>query len=215
VFARLAERPWELILDRADALGLDRETEGDARSSLEARGLIALAGKVGAKQRLMEPTARGREFARALGLPVARQEKGSTVHQAIVEYTQLSLGRFSAALRFQRAGVSPTTAGVQPDLLLVCPGGSRIPVQAMAANQPGYEAAALLRLHRLTQLGSGDADKVDFVLAVAVNKRHRDVVERALERENGGVLPSRVVLMDFDTVVDAGFDWATILEFPI
>jgi len=97
-----------LIPDRMDALGLDRESEGDARAKLEAAALIAFAAKVGAKNRLFAPTARGREFAGARGLPVASTGKGGEGHAAIVEYTQQSLGRHSAAFRFQRAGVSPT-----------------------------------------------------------------------------------------------------------
>jgi hypothetical protein len=104
---------------------------------------------------------------------------------------------------------------VQPDLLLVLPGGGRIPIQACCCNQPAYEAAALLRLHGLALLGPGDADRVDLVLAVAVNKGHRQAVERALERGNGGKPPGRVVLLDFDTVVDPGFDWVSVLELPL
>jgi len=215
VFARIAERPWELIEDRVDALGLDREAEGDARAKLGARGLIALAGKVGAKNRLFELTARGRELAGTMGLTVAKTGKGSAPHEAIVQYVQRSLGRHSAAFRFQRAGVAPTTGGVQPDLLLVGPRGSRIPIQACCANQPGYEGNVLLRLGRLALLGPGDADRVDFVVAVCVNKRHREAVERALERENGGRLPDRVVLLDFDGIMSPGFDWASVLEFPV
>ncbi len=215
VFARISERPYELIEDRMDALSLDREVEGDARQKLEACGLIALAGRVGAKNRVFELTARGRELAQAWRLPIARQEKGSVPHEAIVQYTQRSLGRMSPAFRFQRTGVSPTTGGVQPDLLLHLPGGGRIPIQACCRNQPAYEAAVLLRLHALALLGPGDADRVDFVLAVAVNKRHREAVERALERENGGKAPGRVVLLDFDTVVDPQFDWASVLEMPL
>jgi len=215
VYARIASQPWETIEDRMDALGLDRETEGDARAKLESRGLIAFAGKVGAKCRLFELTARGRELARTMGLPIAKPGKGSTVHESIIYYTQTCLGRHSAAFRFQRARVSPTTGGVQPDLLLVLPSGDRIPIQACFANHPDYEAAALLRLHRLSQLGSGDADRVDFVLAVAANKHHKDALERALERENGGSMPGRVVLLDFDEVVDPGFDWPSVFEMAI
>jgi len=215
VYARIAERPWETIEDRMDAIGFDRETEGDARAKLESRGLIAFSGKVGAKNRLFELTARGREVARVMGLSVAKQGKGSVVHESIVYYTQRSLGRHSAAFHFQRSRVSPTTAGVQPDLLLVLPSGGRIPIQACYANHPDYEAAALLRLHRLSQLGPGDADRVDFVLAIAANKHHKDALERALERENGGRLPGRVVLLDFDEVVDPEFDWTSIFEMPI
>jgi hypothetical protein len=215
VFARICERPWELISDRADVLGLDRDGEGDARAKLETCGLTAFAGKVGAKNLLFAPTARGREFARARGLRVASTGKGGEGHAAIVEYTQRSLGRHSPAFRFQRSGVSPTTADVQPDLLLITPGGrSRIPIQACYHNQPDYEAEALLRLHRLALLGPGDANKVDFVLAVAGSKRHKDAIQRALERKNEGTMPGRIVLLDFDSVVDPEFDWAALLEFP-
>lgn len=215
VYARIASQPWETIEDRMDALGLDRETEGDARAKLESRGLIAFAGKVGAKNRLFELTARGREVARTMGLPIAKPGKGSTIHESIVYYAQRSLGRHSAAFRFERARVSATLAGVQPDLLLVLPSGDRIPIQACYGNQPSYEAAALLRLCKLSQVGPGDADRVDFVLAVAANRHHRDAIERALKRENGGSLPGRLALLDFDMVREPEFDWSSVFEFTI
>ena len=215
VFARFTERPWELIEDRMDALGLDRESEGEARAQLEARGFVAYVGTVGAKNRLFELTARGRAFAEERGLAVARGGKGSVVHESIIEYVQRSLGRHSSGFRFIRAGVSPTTEGVQPDLLLLMPGGGRIPIQACYRNQPGYEADALMRLHALAQLGAGDAGRVDFVIAVASNKRHKAAVQRALEEKNGGRMPGRLVLLDFDTVTDPEFDWASVFEIAI
>lgn len=215
VYARTAAQPWELIEDRMDALGLDREAEGQARARLGARGLIAFAGKVGAKHRLFELTARGREHARARGIAVFEQGKGSVAHESIVRYTERSLGRYSTAFRFQRVGVSSTLGGVQPDLLLILPSGGRVPIQACYRNQPAYEADALLRLHRLALLEPGDADRVDFVLAVCVNRRHKAALERALMGRNGGRLPGRAVLLDFDAVVDRGFDWAPVLELPL
>jgi len=220
VFARIGEWP-ELIEDRMDALGLDRESEGDSRAKLESRGLIAFAGIVGAKHRLFELTARGRELRWTTGETSAKPlgswklGKGSVVHEAIVYYTERSMARHSSSIRFQRAGVSPTTGGVQPDLLAILPGGGRIPIQACFKNQPAYEAGVLLRLHKLALLGPGDADKVDFVLCVAVNKRHKAAIERALQERNGGRMPDRVVLLDFDTVVDPAFDWASVFEFPL
>lgn len=215
VFSRIAEQPWELIEDRMDSLGLDRETEGKARTNLGSRGLIVFAGKVGAKHRLSELTARGRELADTMGLAVAKTSKGSVCHEAIVQHVQRSLGRHSPAFRFQRTGISSTTADVQPDLLLILPGGGRIPIQACNANQPGYEASALLKLCKLAQLGPGDADRVDFVMAVAVNKRHRDAIERALKRQNSDDLPGRLVLLDFDSVIDPEFDWVSVFEMPL
>lgn len=217
VFARIAERPWELIEDRMDALGLDRESEGDARDKLDLRGLIGFAGTVGARRRLFELTPRGRAFTEAQGMVVARVggAAGGAVHQAIIEYTQRSLGRHSSGFRFLRAGASSTLAGVQPDLLLLTPGGGRVPIQACYRNQPGDEAGALMRLHALAQLGPGDAGRVDFVIAVAANKRHKAAVQRALEERNGGRMPGRLVLLDFDSVTDAAFDWASVFEMSV
>jgi len=215
VLARIAERPWERIEDRMDALGLDREVEGDVRTKLEARGLIGLVGNVGAKNRLFELTDRGRVVAEVEGLAISNTGKGSAAHEAIVQYAQRSLAGYSSGFRFQRAGVSSTTGGVQPDLLLLLPGGGRVPIQACCNNQPSYEAGALLRLHALALLGPGHADRVDAVLAVCVNRRHKAAIERALRKENGGRMPDRVVLLDFDTMVDPEFDWASVLESPL
>jgi len=136
VFDRIVKWPWELIEKRMDALGLDRDSEGGARKGLKARGLIAFAGTVGAKSSLFELTARGRAFAEEQRLVVAKSGKGSVVHESIVEYTQRSLGLHSSGFRFQRAGASATLGGVQPDLLLLTAGGSRVPIQACYRNQP-------------------------------------------------------------------------------
>jgi len=215
VYARIAERPWELIDDRKDALGIDREAEGQARARLEARGLITFSCRVGAKHRLCELTARGRDFARSRGLAVFEQGKGSTAHGCIIRYAEVSLGRHSPAFRFQRVGASSTLGGVQSDLLLLLPSGGRVPIQACYRNQPAYEAGALLRLHRLALLEPGDPNRVDFVLCVAVNRRHKAALERALMARNGGRLPGRLVLLDFDAVVDPGFDWVSVFEISI
>ena len=215
VFARIAESSWELIQRRADALGLDREGEGDARTRLEARGLIAFAGTVGAKNRLFELTARGRAVAEQRGLAVARTGKGTAVHQALVENTQVLLGAHFPAFRFLRTGASATLKDVQPDLLVLTPGGSRVPIQACSRNQPAYEADALLKLHRLALLDLGHPNKVDFVMAVCVNKRHKAAIERALQERNVGTMPDRIVLLDFDAVIAPDFDWASVFEFPV
>jgi len=62
-YARICAIPWELIEDRIDYLGLDREAENAARRQLVALGLIRFAGKVGAKHRLFELTPRGGKVA--------------------------------------------------------------------------------------------------------------------------------------------------------
>jgi hypothetical protein len=215
VFARICERPWELIDDRKDALGLDRESEGAARDTLEVRGLTGFAGVVGARYRLVDLTARGRAFAAERGLTVAKLGKGSLVHESIIEYTQQSLERYSPLFRFQRVGISSTTLGVQPDLLVLTLSGGRIPVQICYRNQPKDEAEKLMKLHDLALLDVGDADKVDRVLMVAVNRRHRAAIEKALRAKNGGKMPSRMVMTDFDMIRDPAFDWTLFLPVPV
>ena len=63
VYARIAELPWELVEDRFDSLGIDRDSELAARKQLKNLGLIRFAGKVGAKNVLFELTPRGRSVA--------------------------------------------------------------------------------------------------------------------------------------------------------
>jgi len=214
---QVAERPWELIETRMDSLGLDREAEGEIRSRLETKGLIESIGTAGARHRLFDLTARGREVCHkgGIALPHSNTGKGKVAHQCIVEYTQRTLGRLSTRFPFQRAGVSFSTRGVQPDVLLITSSGGRVPIQAACHNQPAYEADALLKLHALTQLDPEHTDRVDFVLAVSVSKRHRDAIARALKRQNNGNLPERLVLLEFDSAVDPKFDWTPTFEMAI
>ena len=217
ILARISAMPYELIQDRIDNLGLDRDTENHGRARLETCGLIEFAGKVGAKQILCQLSSRGREAAEKMGLTVAKANtgKGSVVHEAIIHYTMLSLSRFSPKFRFQKYGISSTTDNIQPDMLLILTSGGRVPIQACYRNKPDYEAHALLKLQKLALLENHDPYKVDFVLAVAVNKRHKDAIERALRKLKEGSLPGRVVLLDFDTVIKSGFDWAGVMELPL
>jgi len=212
VFARICKMPWRLTQDRLEATGLNRDTESRIRVKLEGRGVIGLAGKVGAKFVLYEPTARGKELANSLGLAVGEPGKASLAHKAIIYYTRQSLERYSSEFRFKGTGVSATLKGVQPDLLLILPGGGRVPIQACYRNPPDYEAEVFLKLHGLTQLEAEAGDKVDFILAVAVNKGHKAALERAIKRRNEGRMPSKLVLLDFDTIVDPGLDWSRIFE---
>jgi hypothetical protein len=198
-----------------DALGLTREAEGEARSGLATRGLIQLAGVLGAKYRVFELTARGREVSRATGLKTAKPTTGSWLHEAVIQHIQRTLGARFPAFRFQRTGISPTTGGVQPDLLLITPGWNRVPVQACVGNQANYGATALLRLNALAQLGPEHADHVAGILAIAGSVRHRDAIERAMKRQNGGAMPSRLVLKDFDSVVAPDSDWTAVFEVPL
>jgi len=215
VFARIVERPWELIEDRMDELNIDRDAEGLARRNLKTRGLIQFAGKVGARNRLFELTARGREHADSIGIKSGFTRKGGVAHEAIVRYTEKSLGRCSTKFKFQRSGIGKTTKGRQPDSLLILPTGGRVPIQAMYHNNADVEANAILDLCELARSDVSLTEQVDFVLAIAVNKAHLKAVTRALKRRNNGQLPPQLEMLDFDTVIDPSFDWAEVFERPI
>lgn len=214
-YAHFVGRPWELKPDRLKATGLSKDADSRIRAKFEARGCIAFEGKVGAKYKVHGPTPRGVELADALGLAVGSPRGGGMVHECMVVYLQRSLEdyfsrRYAKPANFLRVGVSPTMRGVQPDLTVVRPDGSRFAAQACHRNQPGYEADALLRLHRLALLDTGHPDWIDSVLAVTVNKKHKAAIEKAVKERNEGWIPDKLVVLDFDTALEV--DWDDVFE---
>jgi hypothetical protein len=198
-----------------DVLHIDRDAEGLARRNLKTRGFIQFAGKVGARNRLFELTARGREYANSISIKPGFSGKGSVAHEAIIQHTEKSLGRCSSRFKFQHTGIGKTTKGRQPDSLLILHDGSRVPIQAMYHNNADAEANAILDLCELSRTDVSLTEQVDFVLAIAVNKAHLKAVIRALKRRNNGQLPPQLEMLDFDTVIDPSFEWAEVFERPI
>jgi hypothetical protein len=171
-FAHFVREPWLLTPDLMKATGLDRDSHDHIRAKFEARGCIAFDGKVGAKFKLWRPTPRGVELANSLGLRTGLPRRGGIGHECMVAYLQSSLGEYLShdsrkPARLLRVGAAATTQGVQPDLLVARADGGRFACQVCHRNQPAYEADALLKLNELALGGRGDADKVEFVLAVA------------------------------------------------
>ena len=213
--AHFTREPWLLKPDRMRLTGLNKDADDDMRAKFEARGCVAFDSKVGAKWRVYRLRPRGVELAKSLGLSVGLPRGGSTGHECIVTYMQRSLKEYFSqepreeVVRFQRVGAA-TTAGVQPDLLVLRASGSRFACQACHRNQPSYEADALLKLHALTSLGPGHADALDLVLAVTVNKTHRKAIEKAVKELNDGIMPHKVFVTDFDTALEG--DWGEVFE---
>lgn len=213
--AHFLREPWLLTPDRMTATGLKRDADGRMLAKFEARGCIAFEGKVGAKFKLWRPTPRGLELANALGLPVGLPRKGSVAHECMVVYSQRSLENYFTQKQgelasFLRVGAASTTNGVQADILVVRSAGGRFAMQACCCNTPAYEADAVLRLQGLTLIDRAHADRIDFVLAVTVNKKHKMAIEKALKEQNRGSLPHSVVILDFDTMLD--FDWQDVFD---
>ena len=222
VFACIAERPDELTPDRLEKTGLDKDRESRARSKLMARGLIEFAGKVGAKYRVFQLTARGKEVAGKLGMSVGSTGKGGAAHATIVRYVERSMqrhasGRGMQPFLFYRANTAITIDGgqLQPDLVAIRPDGGRLLLQACARNQPSYEAEVLVKFHRLAWLPADHPDCIIGAVAVAASKGHARAIERAVERLNGGRIPGRTAILDFDTVIAPDFDWSDYLGLEV
>jgi hypothetical protein len=145
-----------------------------------------------------------------MGLKIGSPRKGSVTHESIIYYAEKSLKRYRPDFKFERTGVSRTLNGVQPDSLLLLPDGARVPIQACHRNQPDYEAKRILDLHGLALLDRSDPGSIEFVIVVTSNKQHRGAIERAVKGQNKGKMPDKLALLDFDTVTDAGFNWAEV-----
>jgi hypothetical protein len=206
-----AELPWLLIRDSMGRLGLNRDRYDRLKRNIEARGLLHVVGKVGAKYRLDGPTERGKTLAEDLRLPIGSPGKGGVAHECILCYGERSLRdyfeqRQSGTPRMLRIGVSATMGNRQPDLTIIAASGHRFAMQACNRNDAAYEAAVLLELHQLAMLDSSQADALEVVVAVAVNKRHKAAIEKAVRDGNEGVMPSRVILLDFDSMLEVSWD---------
>jgi len=210
-YAHFLKMPWELRPDRINDLGMKKDADGRMIAKFEVRGCISCGGTVGAKFKVHRPTARGIQLANKLGLTVSTPRMGSIAHESIIQYTSRSLlDYFSLELKeivqLIREGVFTTTAGVQPDLMVIRGSGQRFAMQACYRNQAANEACALLKLHELSLLGPEHADRIEFVLAIAVNKKHKSEIERAIKEKNNGVIPQKICLLDFDSMLDANWD---------
>ncbi len=212
VFGRIAEFPWELIGDRFIALGLDRDAEGRIRDKLEGFDLIEFVGTVGARYRIFAATDHGKKVARKLGLSVTESTgKGGLIHRSIEEYMLRSLRECFSDLKLKRENTS-LLPGVQPDITGTFPDGRPIVLQACCKNSPANEADAFLKLCGLAQGITQAIHRIVAVAGVAVNKGHRNAIERAVRQRNNGRMPGVLVLLDFDSMIATGFDWKDELD---
>jgi hypothetical protein len=174
---RICEKPYEIIEERNDALGMDRAQEYRHRKNLEKLGMIQKGDKVGAKWQLWIPTAKGIKWAEEHGIKV-HQHKSGIGHEFIVRKVEKALEKFSSRISFIAAGKSLGVSGIQPDVLLRVEApdgdtGRRVAIQISATSKPEYEARSALELCRIAQ--------IDVVLVIAKNKRARMLIERKVK----------------------------------
>ncbi|MBI4021310.1 MAG: hypothetical protein HY369_03640 [Candidatus Aenigmarchaeota archaeon] len=163
----VARHPEATIDERADALGMDRNAEGRARSFLLKAGFITRTGAIG-KQPLFGLTEKGKDWARERGIPLLKEDTG-TLHEALCRRSEGSFTRDVEGARSIRPG---NISGVLPDRLLVLDDGLRIAIQVCDANTAAYEADRLARLA---------ADRtVDGAVLVAATRAKAGMVRRTL-----------------------------------
>lgn len=144
-----------------------------------------------------------------MGIKVFRPRKGSVVHESLLRYAIDSLRRTYPDMNCLRTPAG-TMDGVQPDAVPVTATGERFALQACYRNSPKYEAEAVLRLLKFVSMETSEPQKVEFIVCITANKKHKTALERALKRQNKGEMPEKMVLLDFDTVIEAKFDWEEV-----
>jgi hypothetical protein len=174
VHARICEKPWELIEERAQALGFDRPREFRARKTLVKLGMIALGDKVGAKWQLYVPTAKGTAWAQSRGFPVYRYKSGIG-HEMMLRKVREALGRFCSRISFVSEGKGLGVGRVQPDLLARVRGidgdsSRRVAIQICCTNTAEYEAKRALELCGIEQ--------IDLVAVIVKNKSKARAIEQ-------------------------------------
>ncbi len=207
-FAYIARFPYKLARDRQAETRLGKDADSRAAKKLRDLGLVRLAGKAGAKFMLYRLTDRGLALAKKLGLPTAEPHKGGTVHRCLVHYLKQCLKDFCPGLSCTETGAAAAVGKVlvEPDLVAVHPCGRRWAAQCCVKNSVQYETDRLLQLLELTRRAPEDPQRFESVICLAVNKSHRRTIEQIVRQQTGGSLPGRLVMLDFDELIN-GVDW--------
>jgi hypothetical protein len=218
---RICRFPEEYVEERCDALHFDRNREWRGRRSLDLRGMIQEAGRIG-KQVIFEPTDRGKDWAKSRDISLEKYKSG-TLHHVIDKRLEQRIQEAVVGVAIRRGGV---INGVQPDQVAMLPGGWRVPVQICVSNSVEYEARNLLRL--------AEDPNVDRVLIVAVNREKAERIARAIQElrdvqrdrnrqgsevaggerekeESGGGDLKKIVVTDAGMALGLRFDWASVI----
>ena len=208
VMQDICEEPASSIQERCDRSRMPREEESGRRRSLMKMWLMELAGSVGNKRLLFQPTAKGREWARAHGLNVPKYH-ASVLHEFIRRITEQRLAQAAPGTRFVHEGTGQP-GGVRPDSVAMLPGsgGGRIVIQVVVGHGAKGEALNLLKLCE----AEDGAGWVDLVLSVAAKRSVQQSVEGAVKELNAGQIPANLVFLDAECLMDPACDLTWVLE---
>lgn len=163
---RIGKFPQETIGERQSGLRLERMEEYRLRQQLQARGLIALAGRIG-KVEFFSPTDAGKGLLQERGVHLASFKSG-WLHEIVLRRIEELAG--GQGWQLSRGG---QLGGVQPDGWLRTPTGGCVLVQVSVTNSVRYEAE---RARTLRQIAG-----VRGVLLVGVTQAKVDGLKKVLE----------------------------------
>jgi len=206
IFLRIAGHSAEPILDRCDALGMGRPHECRERKPLEAKGIIEEIDITLGKAKFYRVTAKGMEWAKRHGIKAKQYRyKSGPVHEYILAQVEKQIGGLNTKFHFQRHSQIAREHRLQPDSLLLLPGGQRVIIEICCHNF-AYEARNLVK--------ETQTEGVDLVIAVVPNQRLKRALHRALDRcdpmSRSNMKP--LVVLDAGTCLTRDFDWHAVLE---
>lgn len=124
----VARKPCLSISQRRDVLGLTNYMANKDVKELEVKGFVTkkriYTGKQGHPIVLTEPTAKGWDYLRSLGIRPSQQGKGGIAHQ----FWQEKAKEYWAS-RGNRVMVEPNVAGANTDVLVTDPEGRRMAIE--------------------------------------------------------------------------------------
>ena len=205
VMVRICEEPAELIEQRCSVLRMDRAKEFRARAELDARGLIAQVEQtIAGKTKFFQPTDKGIAWAQKRNIHVKKFKSG-IIHEYILCQVEKRIGLIGPQWRLQRNSSVARDKGLQPDLLVMEPGGKRIIVE-ICCNNFDYDTKNIL--------SEATIPEIDRVVAVTPDNKAKQSLEEALKKNSHGLNGNQqksVVLLDAGECLADQFNWTAVL----
>ncbi len=204
VMVRICQEPAEPIEQRCEVLRMERAREFRARAELDAKGLIVQAEQtVGGKIKLFQTSEKGEAWAQKRNIHIKKFKSG-IVHEYLLCQVEKRIGLLGPKWRLQRNSSVARDQGLQPDLLVMGPGGKRIIVE-VRCNNFDYDARNILI--------EANSFEIDHLVAVTPDKQTKRKLDQALKGSSQNTdkdWQRRITTLDAGECPAAGFDWASV-----